>query len=397
MIVLISQIVGCLLVAAGIGGMTGWFLRRLSVSKLNQHIADLTTTVQIKEQTLHWAQLELKAQASTDESYESTLASAEALARSAQQELASCTEQLRAVQAALSSATQRLSTLESEQQASLQRYHDSDATIAAYAQEARQANAGRTAAQQELTVKELELLDLQNRLTEAERHPAELERLRAQMAEMQPAQGRMHWLEVQLSEKDSQHRAALHERDERHAAQLATIREEVHATLAERDRAISEKDKRIAALQRQFNELRALQSDMASQAPAMGKKKKEVSPLHQPPVEVRTALTHPPENKPGSFQAPDQPDSQLHLQIGQPKPRSEPKKDDLKKIPGIGPVIEDALNKMGTYTYIQIAKWEPSDIAQVAQKLDTLPDWIKPGNWVARAKKQHREKYGERL
>ena len=52
---------------------------------------------------------------------------------------------------------------------------------------------------------------------------------------------------------------------------------------------------------------------------------------------------------------------------------------------------------MGTYTYVQIAKWKPSDIAQVAQKLDTLPDRIKPDNWVARAKKQHREKYGERL
>jgi predicted flap endonuclease-1-like 5' DNA nuclease len=397
MIVLISQIVGCLLVAAGIGGMTGWFLRRLSVSTLNQHIADLTTTVKIKEQALHWAQLELKAQASTVESYESTLASSEALARSAQQELASCTEQLRAVQEALSSATQRLSTLESEQQASLQRYHDSDATIAAYAQEARQANAGYTAAQQELNVKEQELLELQNRLTEADPSLVELERLHAQVAEMEPAQGRVHWLEVQLCEKDSQHRTALHESGKRHAAQLATIQEEVHATLAERDRAIIEKDQRIAALQRQFNELRALQSDMASQATAMGKKKKEGSPLHKPLVEVRSALTLRPEDKPGSFQALDQPASQLHLQIGQPKPAIEPKKDDLKKIPGIGPVIEDVLNKMGTYTYIQIAMWKPSDIAKVAKKLDTLPDRIKPDNWVARAKKQHREKYGERL
>ena len=397
MIILIGQIVGCLLVAAGIGGMTGWFLRRLSVSKLTQHISDVTTAVKIKEQALHWAQLELKAQASTVESYESKFASAEALAQSAQQELASSAERLRAVQEALSSATQRLSTLESEQQASLQRYHDSDATIAAYAQEARQANAGRTAAQQALNVKEQELLELQNRLTEAEPSLAELERLRAQVAEMEPAQGRVHWLEVQLSEKDAQHRAALHERDERQAIQLATIQEEVHATLAERDRAILEKDQRIAALQRQFVELRALQSDMARQAPTMGKKKKEVSPLHQPPLEVRTALTLRLEDKPGSFQAPNLPDSQLHLQIGRPKPPSEPQKDDLKKIPGIDPAIEDALNKMGTYTYVQIAKWKPSDIAQVAQKLDTLPDRINPDNWVARAKKQHREKYGERL
>jgi predicted flap endonuclease-1-like 5' DNA nuclease len=396
MTMLIGQMLGCLIVAAGIGGMTGWLLRHLSISKLNQHISDVTTALQIKEQALHSAQLELKAKASTIQIYESELTSSEALARSAQQELASCTERLRAVQEELSSATQRLSALESEQQASLQRYHDSDATIAAYAQEARQANAGRTAAQQELNVKEQELLDLQNRLTEAERTLAELERLRAQVAEMQPAQGRVHWLEVQLSEKDTHHRAALHESDERHAAQLTMI-QEVHATLAERDRDILEKDKRIAALQRQFDELHALQLDMAGQAPTMGKKKKEVSPLHKPPVEVRTALTLRPEDKPGSSQAPDQADNQLHLQIGQPKPTSGPQKDDLKKIRGIGPTIEDALNKMGMYTYVQIAKWTPSDIARVAQKLDTLPDRIKRDNWVSRAKKQHHEKYGERL
>lgn len=395
MTMLIGQMLGCLIVAAGIGGITGWLLRHLSISKLNQHIYDVTTALQTKEQALHSAQLELKAKASTIQIYESKLTLSEAIARSAQQELASCTERLRAVQEELSSATQRVSALESEQRASLQRYHDSDATIAAYALEARQANAGRTAAQQELNLKEQELLDLQNRLTEAEGSLAELERLRAQVAQMEPAQGRVHWLEVQLSEKDAQHRAVLHESEKRHAAQLATI-QEVHGTLTERDRAILEKDQRIAALQRQFDELHALQLDMAGQAPTMGKKKKEVSPLLKPLVEVRTALTLRPENKPGSSHAPDQADNQLRLQIGQPKPTSGPQKDDLKKIRGIGPAIEEALNKMGMYTYIQIAKWTPRDIAQVAQKLDTLPDRIKRDNWIAGAKRQHREKYGEK-
>jgi predicted flap endonuclease-1-like 5' DNA nuclease len=396
MTILIGQIVGCLLVAAGIGGLTGWFLQRLSVSKLNQHITDVTTALQIKEQALELAQLEFEASASIVQTYESKFASSEAFARSAQQELASSTERLRAVQEELNSATQRLSALESEQQASLQRYHDSETTIAAYAQEARQANAGHTAAQQELNVKEQELLDLQNRLTKAEGSLAELDRLRAQVAEMEPAQGRVHWLEVQLSEKDVQHRVALHESEKRHAAQLATI-QEAHATLEERDRAIFEKDKRIAALQRQFDERHALQLAMAGQAPIMGKMKKEVSSLHKPHMEVRTALTLRPEDKPGGSQAPDQTDNQLHLQISQPKPTSGPEKDDLKKIRGIGPAFEDALNKMGTYTYVQIAKWTPRDITQIAQKLDTLPDRIKRDNWVAGAKRQYHEKYGEQL
>jgi predicted flap endonuclease-1-like 5' DNA nuclease len=396
MTMLIGQMVGCLLVAAGIGGITGWLLRHLSVSKLNQHIYDITTALRIKEQVVHSTQLELKAKASTVQIYEDKLIASEALAQSTQQELASCTERLRVMQEELSSATQRVSALESEQQASLQRYLDSDATIAAYVQEARQANAGCTAAHQKLSVKEQELLDLQNRLTEAEGSLAELERLRARVVEMEPAQGRVHWLEVQLSEKDVQHRAALHESKEQHAAQLATI-QEIQATLAERDRAILEKNNRIAALQRQFDELHALQLAMNEQAPTMGKKKKGNSPLQKPIMEVRTALTLRPEDKPGSSQAPDRADNQLHLQIGQPKLTSEPQKDDLKKIRGIGPTIEVALNKMGTYTYVQIAKWTARDIARIAQKLDTPPDRIKRDNWVAGAKKQYREKYGERL
>jgi predicted flap endonuclease-1-like 5' DNA nuclease len=49
------------------------------------------------------------------------------------------------------------------------------------------------------------------------------------------------------------------------------------------------------------------------------------------------------------------------------------------------------------HTFAQIARWKPKDIAKVAKKLYTAPDRIKRENWVAGAKRQHREKYGERL
>ena len=79
MTILIGQIVGCLLVAAGIGGIIGWLLRRLSIDQLNQHIYDVTTTLHIKEQALHSAQGELTAKASTIQTNESNLAASEAL------------------------------------------------------------------------------------------------------------------------------------------------------------------------------------------------------------------------------------------------------------------------------------------------------------------------------
>jgi predicted flap endonuclease-1-like 5' DNA nuclease len=71
--------------------------------------------------------------------------------------------------------------------------------------------------------------------------------------------------------------------------------------------------------------------------------------------------------------------------------------DDLKKISGIGPVFADTLQKLGTRTFIQIARWKREDIAKIAKKLDTDPERIKRENWIAEAKKQHYHKYKERL
>jgi predicted flap endonuclease-1-like 5' DNA nuclease len=47
------------------------------------------------------------------------------------------------------------------------------------------------------------------------------------------------------------------------------------------------------------------------------------------------------------------------------------------------------------HTFGQIARWTSEDINKVAKKLYTAPDRIKRDKWVAEAKRQHREKYGE--
>ncbi|NGZ60512.1 MAG: hypothetical protein CV081_08420, partial [Nitrospira sp. LK265] len=83
--------------------------------------------------------------------------------------------------------------------------------------------------------------------------------------------------------------------------------------------------------------------------------------------------------------------------VGQSKGSKDIQKDDLKKISGIGPAFAQSLNKMGTRTFIQIARWKPEDIRKIAKKLDTDPERIKRDNWIADAKKQHYRKYGERL
>ncbi|HEY6085619.1 MAG TPA: hypothetical protein VIU63_09505 [Nitrospira sp.] len=430
MTMLIGEMVGCLIVAAGIGAIVGWLLRQLSVSSLNQHIYDVTTALQIKEQALHSAQLELKAKTSTIQIYENKITASEALLQAAQEESAAGAERVTQAQAELAAAIQRLSTLESEQNLSLQRFKDSDAIIAAFEQEARQANAARTAAQQELALKEEELSELQTRLEEMESHLDEMERLKSQIAELEPAQGRVHWLEVQLSEKDVQHRAALHDSEEARAAlrdrlnemellqrqlqekaealhdseskynkalkqhatdagimekQRMTIKE-IESTLVERDKSLKEKDVRLGAMQQQLNEAASLHAELA-------KKEEEISRLRKRLVEVRAALRVQGESvdTASSHSGGKGPETE------RTKSANEGRKDDLKKIRGISPGYERVLNRMGTYTFIQIAKWTQNDIMRVAQQLETAPDRIRRDDWIGAAKKQHREKYGERL
>ena len=100
-------------------------------------------------------------------------------------------------------------------------------------------------------------------------------------------------------------------------------------------------------------------------------------------------------------QKPRQSGSQLSLAMEQAKAEKErPKdrpKDDLSKIHGVGPALAKTLNKMGLYSFDQIARWTPEDIDKVAKKLYTAPERIKRDQWIAEAKKLHEQKYGPQL
>ena len=390
MTALITQMLGCLLVAAGIGGVVGWLLRNRSALSNDHQLTERETELRIKGQALDTALYELKVKTSSLMALEAKVSSLESLSRSTQQELLSRQERIESLQKELTDTKQRSFALAAEHKAELQRLADQDTVVATYASEVQEARASHTVALQELIQREKEIFDLKRHLAESADQRVELDHLREQMAELEPAQGRVHWLEVQISEKEAQHRRVVHDLEN----QLA-VRDRRLAELAEQGRLLEERDHRIAALERQMIELQALHSEIAGQAKMMGEQEEEISRLRKRLVEVRTALRV---RESGHVVArPNGPANQLSLQIGQSKHANGPQKDDLKKIYGIGPVIERALNKMGTYTYVQIARWTPSDIAKVARKLETAPDRIKRDNWIASAKKQHREKYGEKL
>jgi predicted flap endonuclease-1-like 5' DNA nuclease len=64
-----------------------------------------------------------------------------------------------------------------------------------------------------------------------------------------------------------------------------------------------------------------------------------------------------------------------------------PAGDDLKRIPGIGPKYERALNGEGVRTFAQIAAWTTDDIDRFAAKLKVHRSRIEKSDWVGEAQK----------
>ncbi|MDU8910554.1 endonuclease [Aestuariicoccus sp. MJ-SS9] len=60
--------------------------------------------------------------------------------------------------------------------------------------------------------------------------------------------------------------------------------------------------------------------------------------------------------------------------------------DDLKKIKGIGPKLEQVCNSLGFYHFDQIANWTADEVAWVDQNLEGFKGRVTRDDWVAQAK-----------
>jgi len=79
-------------------------------------------------------------------------------------------------------------------------------------------------------------------------------------------------------------------------------------------------------------------------------------------------------------------------QIAKTSPKAASKKDNLKKINGIGPVIEKRLNRMGIKTFDQIARFTDQDIVKYSEQIGAFPDRILRDKWVDQAAKLRNKK-----
>lgn len=71
MSIFINQMLGCLIIAAGIGGVVGWLLRNVSAGTVTQQLADVTAMMHLKEQMLEKARHQLRDAASKLQAIES--------------------------------------------------------------------------------------------------------------------------------------------------------------------------------------------------------------------------------------------------------------------------------------------------------------------------------------
>ncbi|KFE34449.1 hypothetical protein [Thioclava atlantica] len=60
--------------------------------------------------------------------------------------------------------------------------------------------------------------------------------------------------------------------------------------------------------------------------------------------------------------------------------------DDLKKIEGIGPKLEETLNGWGIYHFDQIAKWGPEEVAYADQNVPRFKGRCTRDKWVSQAR-----------
>jgi hypothetical protein len=65
MMLFFNQMLGCLIIAAGIGGVVGWLLRHVSADKSAQQLADVTAMMHLKEQMLEKARQQLRGAATS--------------------------------------------------------------------------------------------------------------------------------------------------------------------------------------------------------------------------------------------------------------------------------------------------------------------------------------------
>lgn len=191
MTTLIGQMLGCLLVAAGIGCAVGWLLRHLSSGSLPSQGGGDISSRRFTNQVLEELQQKLDGKISEAKTLEEKMVASDALRQSREQELAAQQEQVRILREELAATKQQILEQDTARDAWIDTY--AQAVQRATDEAARSQNL-RTQVdelQDRLTLQAQELKDKDQQLaaqaTRTVEREAEIDRLRKRLIEVQAA------------------------------------------------------------------------------------------------------------------------------------------------------------------------------------------------------------------
>ncbi len=413
---LILQMIGCLLVATTIGLMMGWLLRSFATSEKRQQLSEIATRLRGREHELDTLNHELKVRTSAVQMLEGKMIASEAALKDLTADLATKVDQLSTLQTEVREKGVHLHAAERERDTLRRELEEAEARLVAQSAGFTEMQTQMENAEDVLISRDQEIATLKTWVEQLAPKDAEIARLRARAEELEPFREHTRQLERELEQDRARASAVIQGKDQELArrqtqldekeSELARLRTQNQEDLARFTETVHQRDQNIQRLRATMEELEVFRGEVEKKEIALreaeerrvmevSEREEEIAALRKRLVEYRVAQRHHAQAKGTS---PAEPVSHSSATVARTAGKSRAaQKDDLKQIHGIGPVMERVLNRMGMFTFRQIAEWKDQDVEHMASELDTFPDRIRHDNWIAGAKEQHFLKYGEEL
>jgi predicted flap endonuclease-1-like 5' DNA nuclease len=143
---------------------------------------------------------------------------------------------------------------------------------------------------------------------------------------------------------------------------------------------LAERDRRIAALERELSDLRSrpVPADLSDEVAVRDRR---IGDLERDLAECRSSQAAAATAPAAALMASTGPVRPARLD----GPRGG-KGDDLKRIKGIGPKLEALCNSLGFWHFDQIAAWTPAEVNWVDQNLQGFTGRVSRDNWIEQAR-----------
>ncbi len=245
--------------------------------------------------------------------------------------------------------------------------------------------------------------------------------------QLEPYQAQAVWLRQELDDmtslKDKQTTHLNTQLESLHSLQheikvnetiIQRLESQLRTQAAAKNRQVKELMSRIGEIQPLAEQLNAKDHELRKTAAINKKRINELTQqLHQLQTQTnpgKQASTPMPANPvrsqaiPGietPIAKPDAPNNQNRTAHATATPQSalstSPEQDDLKKIHGIGPVMERMLNDLGVTSFKQIMEFTRDDLEHVTAAIKVFPGRIERDDWIGGAKKEYLKKYANEI